>query len=88
MSAFDPFRTLGGAATVTNMATIYMPLLNEGTDVWRPVEATHLEADSFRVEGPVPEDEEWMFAPGSLVRCELRTLSPPGDYLVAVQAIK
>lgn len=56
------------------MATIYMPLMNEGTDVWRPVEATHLLADAFRVEGEMPHDEEWAFAPGTVVRCEHRTL--------------
>jgi hypothetical protein len=68
------------------MATIYMPLVNEGTDVWRPVEAAHVGPDSYLVEGDVPDDEEWMFAPGSIVRCELRTLSL-GEHLVAVQAV-
>ena len=67
------------------MAIIYMPLLDEGTDVWRPVEATHLKDETYRVEGEVPEDERWMFAPGFLVRCELRTLSS-GEVLVAVEA--
>lgn len=67
------------------MATIYMPLLNEGTDVWRPVEATHLRATTYRVEGEVPEGEEWMFAPGLLVRCEPKTLSS-GEVLVAIEA--
>ena len=62
-----------------------MPLANEGTDVWRPVEATHLGADTYRVDGNVPEDEEWMFAPGSVVRCEPKTLSS-GECLVAVKA--
>ncbi len=53
------------------MATIYMPLLNEGTEVWRPVEATHLSFDLYRVNDRMPDDEEWAYAPGDTVRCEL-----------------
>jgi hypothetical protein len=66
------------------MATIYMLLLNEGTDVWRPVKATLVSADAYRVEGEMPDDEEWMFAPGSVVRCELRTFSD-GEGMAAVE---
>ena len=55
------------------MTTIYMPLLEEGTDVWRPVEATHLAADLYRVEGAMPADEAWAFMPGAIVRCERTT---------------
>jgi hypothetical protein len=51
------------------MVTIYMPLLDEGTDVWRPVEATRLTDDTYRIEGVMDENEEWAFAPGSVVRC-------------------
>lgn len=47
-----------------------MPLLNEGTDVWRPVEATHLSGDLYRVDESVPADEEWAFPQGGIVRCE------------------
>jgi len=57
------------------MAIIYMPLLNEGVDVWRPVEATRLSADTYRVEGEIPDDEEWAFAPGVVVRCQRQTFS-------------
>jgi hypothetical protein len=52
---------------MAEITTIYMPLLNEGTDVWRPVAAEHLDGDVFRVVGPVPDDEEWAFPPGSVV---------------------
>jgi hypothetical protein len=57
------------------MATIYMPLLDEGVDVWRPVKATKLTTDTYRIEGPIPDDEEWAFAPGSVVRCERKSFS-------------
>ncbi len=70
--------------TLASMATIYMPLLNEGTDVWRPVEATQLAADRYRVEGRVPDDEEWAFAPGALVLCAWKTSSGGEMGLVAI----
>ena len=68
------------------MATIYMPLLNEGTEVWRPVEAVPLGRDTYRVEGAVPEGEEWAFAPGTDVRCEWKTFSGGTRELIATSA--
>ncbi|MDQ2859972.1 MAG: hypothetical protein M3T55_04430 [Pseudomonadota bacterium] len=47
--------------------TIYMPLLNEGTDVCAPVQAINLGDGGFRVLGPVPDDQQWAFAPGNIV---------------------
>ena len=47
--------------------TIYMPLLNEGTSVWRPVSALLLGEGRFRVTGAPPDDEEWAFSPGVTV---------------------
>ena len=64
--------------------TIYVQLLNEATDVWRPVEATQLSDDSFVVEGTVPEGEEWAFTPGSVVRCVSKTFSGGATGLIAV----
>jgi len=67
------------------METIYVALLDEGVDVWRPVEAQR-EGDLYRIVGVVPETEKWVFSPGSLVRCEQRELSE-GPALVAVEAV-
>jgi hypothetical protein len=63
--------------------TIYMPLLNEGTDVWRPIQAEDLGDGDYPVFGPVPECGEWEFSPGSIVRVEMKRLSE-GDAFVAV----
>ena len=57
------------------MATIYIQLLNEGVDVWRPVDATHLADDRYRIEGDVPDGEDWQFQPGTVVRCDWMTFS-------------
>ena len=67
------------------METIYVYLLNEGVDCWRPVEAVHVADNRYRISGvnPDPSDEHWQFATGDVVVCERRTLSE-GAALVAV----
>ncbi len=50
--------------------TIYVKLLDEGTDVWRPVTARHLHGRCFLiVEEPI-DDEVWEFPCNSAVICE------------------
>ena len=67
------------------MPTIHMPLLNEGTDVWRPVNATQLSAATYRIEGEMPDDEEWAFPPGTIVRGVHKT---SGDGRVRITAVR
>ena len=68
------------------MATIYVYLLNEGTDVWRPVEAEALGSDRYRITSRNldPEEEQWQFSTDDIVRCEVRRQSDR-EFLVAVQ---
>jgi len=54
--------------------TIYVYLLDEGVDGWRPVEGL-VESAGYRITGSEPEGENWQFKPGSLVRCEWRELA-------------
>lgn len=49
------------------VTTIYMPLLNEGTDVWRPVNAEDLGGGPYRIAEEASDDEEWAFASGATV---------------------
>jgi hypothetical protein len=53
------------------MMTIYVRLLDEGTDVFRPTQFEVLQDGLFRIL-PTPEydpdDEVWEFAPGCIVR--------------------
>ena len=65
--------------------TVYVYLLDEGVDVWRPVTADNLGSGRYRLRGPVPEDESWQFQPGEVVCCEQRQLSG-GIALVAVKS--
>lgn len=58
-----------------NTRTIYVQLLDEGVDVWAPVEAEVLGEDLFRLPEEAPAKEDWQFAPGSLVVGEPQSLS-------------
>lgn len=66
--------------------TIHIYLLNEGTDVWKPVAAERVSSTTFRIpsSAQIPEEEEWMFIPGDVVCCEIRKLSG-GECLVATR---
>ncbi len=57
--------------------TIYVYLLEEGTDVWRPVRAVKVQDDWYRIlaANPDPNDEEWQFTTGDVVRCEMQLRS-------------
>lgn len=65
---------------------VYVRLLGEGTTVYRPVSATQISDGVVRLLAPEnydPEDEEWEFKPGDLVRIEIRQLDDH-EVLVAV----
>jgi hypothetical protein len=67
------------------MVTMYMPLLNEGTDVWRPVEVTPLSGGMYLVQGPMPADEVWALVPGTLVHCRWKTFADGDVKLVPIR---
>ena len=74
------------------MPTIYVYLLDENVDVWRPVEAEPV-GDAFRIVGEPPDDEKWEFQPGEVVRCETRMLTQRGPseaepHLIAVERVE
>jgi hypothetical protein len=66
--------------------TIYVELLDEGVDVWRPVQAELESDDIFRLPHTAAASETWRFPPGSRVRCELRNLSDE-QHLVATELL-
>jgi hypothetical protein len=68
--------------------TVYVKLLGEGTDTWRPVPAEQLGQRRYRMlstHNYDPEDEAWEFLPGTVAICEPRQLSD-GVYLVAIRS--
>ena len=73
-----------------NVDVIYVELLNEGTKVYRPVFAAKIRKDVYKLKGfrfYNPNDEEWKFKPGSVVKVESKMLD---DVMVkiAVEEIK
>jgi hypothetical protein len=67
--------------------TVYMPLLDEGTDVCRPVSAIPFGECKYRILGKMPEDEEWAFRPGSIVIGRTRLVSGE-DTVIVEERIK
>lgn len=68
-----------------NETTIYIPLLNEGINVWRPVQAKQLGTDVFKITSiNDDETEEWQFNYGERVRCTHKKLNE-GTHLVATE---
>lgn len=58
---------------MTSGAQIYVALLDEGVDVWRPVQAERLSGNAYRILSQ-PYDrsvEAWQFEPGDVVLCEM-----------------
>ena len=55
-----------------HLSEIWIYLLGEGTDVWRPVQAVHVNGDVYRIVSlnPDPEQETWEFNSKELVRCK------------------
>jgi hypothetical protein len=58
---------------LTSTGQIYVALLDEGVDVWRPVRAEHTGGDVYRIlpQSYDREIESWQFQPGDHVVCEL-----------------
>ena len=63
-----------------------MPLLDEGVDVWRPVQVAKRSDGYYEVTGhnDAPEDENWAFETGDIVSCELRELGDKKQHLVII----
>lgn len=52
---------------------VYIPLLNEGTPTFRPTNGIEMGDDYYKVlptKNYNPEDEEWEFPPGTVVKCQ------------------
>ena len=74
---------------MSTRVTIYMPMLDEGTVVYRPVSAETTAGLIFRIlppENGKPAGEKWQFAPGTFVKCERQILNG-GAALVAREQV-
>lgn len=71
---------------MTNKQAIYVELLDEGTDVIRPVPAEPLGGNRYRLaalDAGTMEDEVWQFPPGSIVECDVEVWS--GDSVLVAR---
>jgi hypothetical protein len=66
---------------MTVSVVVYVALLDDGTTVWRPVNADPLGGDLYRILDKTPDDEVWEFKSGDVVRCQRRQLSGDGRML-------
>ena len=66
---------------------VFVALLDEGTEVWRPVQARPLGGDRYELLGIVPAGERWQFTPGQRVRCREKTFSGGSKGLVAYESV-
>lgn len=58
---------------LNNIITVYVELLEEGTETWRGTEALDIGNGFYKLLLPPdydPEDEMWAFLPGDIVRLE------------------
>lgn len=72
------------------MSTVYVKLLEEGTEVFRPVPAIAQSGSRYLLGGQeffYPDNERWEFPPGSIVEVELKELSGEA-VLVAVRLME
>jgi hypothetical protein len=67
--------------------TIFIQLLNEGTDCWRPANAKEHDAGVFEILGIIPAGEEWQFAPGMRVRCRPKQFADGSTALTAFDLV-
>ena len=71
------------------MTSIYVALIDEGIDTWRPVKARHEGDDRYLIVGKNedPEDEHWEFQTGDVVRCKEFVFSGGSSGLVAFEKV-
>jgi len=71
----------------SNTIDVYVRLLNEGTEAFRPTRALDLGGGLFRLMAAPdydPEDEEWEFLPDKTIRIEIHQ-GRSGDFPLAVK---
>jgi hypothetical protein len=69
---------------------VYVELLEEGTDTWRPTQAIPLENNLYKLLPTPdynPEDEVWQFLPGTIVRCVEKRNDKLQKILVATEKV-
>ncbi len=79
-----------GWRNVGEPVTIFVALLDEGVDVWRPVQARSLDHGHFRIIGVDADtsDEKWQFPVGAIVKCVNKEFADGTDGMIAVEQVE
>jgi len=69
---------------------VFVELLNEGTQVWRPRDAIELRPNVFVIlsANTDAQQEEWRFKPGEIVSCQNYTFADGSSGLIVVSRIE
>jgi hypothetical protein len=70
---------------------VFVRLLNEGTDVWRPTNGEVVTPSTVRLSATPDydsDDEQWEFLPGTVVECEQRMFQGGDIGFVAVREVE
>jgi hypothetical protein len=78
-----------GWRSVAEPVTIFVNLLDEGVDVWRPVQARPLDRGHFRIIGIDEDtsDETWQFPAGAIVKCVSKQFADGTIGMAAVEQV-
>jgi len=74
-----------------NKVDIYIRLLDEGIEVFRPTQAVELEKHTYQLLPAMdynPLSEDWEFLPGTIVAGEIVKDDEGGEFLMAVKKIR
>jgi ribosomal protein S17 len=75
------------------MTSIFVKLLDEEIDVWRPVEAMEIKDNLYKIISDSDKayeeyDENWEFKTGDIVRCQYKKFpSEKEEFLVAIEVL-
>lgn len=73
----------------TMKRTIFVRLIDQGTDVWHAVEADGISESTYRIrENSVSETGSWEFQPGATVRIERRGFADRKFGLFATELVR
>jgi hypothetical protein len=72
-----------------NIVQIYIRLMGEKMDVWRPVEASRMGKNTYKIISPNPEPdiEKWEFKKGEIVKGKKKVFSDGHTGTIAVKKI-
>ena len=70
---------------VAEPETIFVALMDEGVDVWRPVQARPVDGGLYRIVGVDADasDETWQFPAGAIVKCERKQFAGGTSGIIA-----